>query len=277
MTDRDEQLETQLRARSLPGLSAEAQRRLLADLALAALDHDNPPTEATTDQILPIATRTHRQTIWRTMITHRYAAACVAVIICTAIAGPLIVAHRTADDDDSDLALHRSSPTVVAHGSSANGKSIAEAQPSDTDLATQHLALEPLEDVLKGPPTSSLLQLQPLRTRSNEETVAAAEVIVVATFMDSTPAKSNGPGDETEAFLRFRVVRILKGELDKKTVTVWHRFTAGRNVNDLVREGEESILVLTPEFMAGSPYAWIAPIELEPEFRAILAAQQGKP
>jgi hypothetical protein len=146
----------------------------------------------------------------------------------------------------------------------------------ELQLPRENVLDPPRDNVIERPPTSSLI-IQPLRTKSNEETVAAAEVIVVATFMDSTPAKPNGPGDETEAFLRFRVVRILKGELDKKTVTVWHRFTVGRNVNDLVREGEESILVLTPEFMAGSPYGWIAPIELESEFRAILAAQQGKP
>ncbi len=129
-------------------------------------------------------------------------------------------------------------------------------------------ALAELEVVDVEPHMDNLLIEPPtliLGTRSNEQTVAAAKAIVVATFMDSTPAKSNGPGDETEAFLRFRVVRILKGELDKKTVTVCHRFTVGRNVNDLVREGEESILVLTPEFMAGSPSGehavsrWTAP------------------
>jgi len=32
-----------------------------------------------------------------------------------------------------------------------------------------------------------------------------------------------------------------------------------------------------PEDEDPRPNAWIAPIELEPEFRAILAAQQGKP
>ena len=43
MIDDDEQFETQLRARPLPGLSDEARRRLLADLASVTMDNADPP------------------------------------------------------------------------------------------------------------------------------------------------------------------------------------------------------------------------------------------
>ncbi len=43
MTDGDEQLEAQLRARRLPGLREEARHRLLADLASVTRDNADPP------------------------------------------------------------------------------------------------------------------------------------------------------------------------------------------------------------------------------------------
>ncbi len=53
MTDRDEHLEAQLRARPLPGLSDEARRRLLADLASATMA---APSGAVMDGVGPAET-----------------------------------------------------------------------------------------------------------------------------------------------------------------------------------------------------------------------------
>ncbi|KKK84930.1 hypothetical protein LCGC14_2778370, partial [marine sediment metagenome] len=56
MTDRDEQLEAQLRARPLPGLSDEARRRLLADLASATMA---APSGSVVDRVGPAETVAH--------------------------------------------------------------------------------------------------------------------------------------------------------------------------------------------------------------------------
>ena len=66
MTGRGEQLEARLRVCPLPGLSAEARQRVLADLALAPANHADPPTQGIVGQGTPIAARTRRQTIWKT-------------------------------------------------------------------------------------------------------------------------------------------------------------------------------------------------------------------
>jgi len=94
-----------------------------------------------------------------------------------------------------------------------------------------------------------------------------AEVIVVASFMDSAPAKPGRPGDFAEASLRFRVARILKGKLDKKIVTLQTPAPSGFGP-----AGKEWILMLSPEYMAGKyRYGAIYTVELEPQIRAILA------
>ena len=56
MTDRDEHLEAQLRARPLPGLSDEARRRLLADLASATMA---APSGSVVDRVGPAETVAH--------------------------------------------------------------------------------------------------------------------------------------------------------------------------------------------------------------------------
>ena len=296
MTDRDEQLEAQLRARPLPGLSNEARRRLLADLASAPLDHANPPTEGIMDQILPIATRRQRQTVWRTIMTHRYTAACVAVVACVAaITGAAIVAHRIAGHADSDQALHRSNPPVVAQGLSANGGGAIKPGPSDahriagdadSDQAL-HRSNPPVVAqglpasgggvaIMPGPTDGNLKPRQAsTRSLSLEEMVDKSNVVVVATFLDAAAsAKPKQPGDLPESSMRFRVARILKGKLENKTVTVQRPSWPG--VNELA--GKEWILVLSPEYIAGKHlYAALFSIEEEPKIRANLGAKRGNP
>jgi hypothetical protein len=222
------------------------------------MDNADPPaalTGAVMDQILRSETRTQRQTIWRTIMTPRYAAACVAAVACVAaIAGAAIVAHRMSGDADSDLSSHRPNPPVVTPGPSASGESVA----------------------LKPGPSDAHLKTERLRERSLKERVAEAEVIVVATFVDSAPAKPKRPRDLPESLWRFRVARVLKGKLDEKIITIRHPDTVGVGVDEIA--GKEWILLLTPEYMAGKhPYAGLCTIKLEPEIRAILAGKQVDP
>ncbi|MGA2034411.1 MAG: hypothetical protein ABSG68_19370 [Thermoguttaceae bacterium] len=256
MTERDEQLESQLRARPLRGLSDEARRRLLADLASVTMDNALPSaalTGAVMDQTLRSETHTQRQTIWRTILTHKYAAACAAAAACVAaIAGTAIVAHRISGAANSDLPSHRPNSPVVALGPSANSKSVA----------------------LKPGPSSTLLETETLK-RPFKEQVAEAEVIVVATFVDSAPAKSNRLAEAAETVMRFRVARVLKGKLDKKIISIQHPDApVGAGVSEIA--GKEWVLLLSPEYMAGKhPYTGLWTIKLEPEVRTILSSKRG--
>lgn len=208
-------------------------------------------------QILRSETRTQRQTIWRTIMTHRYAAACVASIACVAaIAGATIVAGRMSGDADRVLSLQPPNPPAVTPGPSASGEIVA-------------LKPKPAEAHLKA--------IRLLSEKSVAERVAEAEVIVVATFVDSAPAKPKHPRDMAETSMRFRVVRILKGQLHKKIITTQSPSQlVSTGINELA--GKEWILMLTPEFMAGKhPYADLNTIKIEPEVRSILAAKRGDP
>lgn len=261
MTDRDEQLETQLRACPLRGLSDEARCRLLADLASVTMDNADPsaaPNGAVMDQTLRSETHTQRRTIWRTILTHGYAAACVAAVACVAaIVGTAIVAHRISGDADSSLSSHRPNPPVVTPGPSANGASVAlKPGPSDAHF--------------EGMSGRKSTKEQPFK-----EQVAEAEVIVVATFVDSAPAGSGRLAGAAETVMRFRVARVLKGKLDKKIISIQHPDApVGAGVNEIA--GKEWILLLTPEYMAGKrPYASLCTVELEPEVRATLSAKPG--
>jgi hypothetical protein len=195
-------------------------------------------------------------------MTPRYAAACVAAVLCVAaIAGAAIVAHRMAGDAESELASHRVNPPVVAPGPSAN-REIATSKPRPSDAN--------------------------LRERTNiNGAIARAEVIVVATVVDSTMTKPERPGDAPEAAIRFRVVRTVKGNLDEcrtphvttaddgtgaKMVTIQCPAPAkGKATDGMV--WCEWFLLLTPEFVAGrSPYSGMLTVDAEPRVHAVLAA-----
>jgi outer membrane lipoprotein-sorting protein len=81
MTDRDEQLEAQLRARPLPGLSDEARRRLLADLASAAIDNVDSPAA----NLAAARSLTNWRCIMRSPVS-RIAAAAIFVLAITGVA-----------------------------------------------------------------------------------------------------------------------------------------------------------------------------------------------
>ena len=79
MTNEDEQLEAQLRARRLPGLSDEAEHRLLAELASVATDHADPP--AVSLAAPPLLSKR------RWIMRHPVSSATAATILVLAIAG----------------------------------------------------------------------------------------------------------------------------------------------------------------------------------------------
>jgi hypothetical protein len=96
--------------------------------------------------------------------------------------------------------------------------------------------------------------------------VKDAQVIVVATPLDSAPAPPRRPGDLPEFTIRFRVVRVLKGQpadmvIMTRTLTAPDEFL-----------GKDWILLLSPDSVAGKhSYAECLTIKAELEVQAILA------
>jgi hypothetical protein len=85
MTNGDEQLEAQLRARPLPGLSDEARRRLLAELASVTVDNS--------DRLVTDLSDTHALTNWKRIMRHPVTRVAAAVILVLAIAGVALLFH----------------------------------------------------------------------------------------------------------------------------------------------------------------------------------------
>jgi hypothetical protein len=121
------------------------------------------------------------------------------------------------------------------------------------------------------PPTSkeSLMEgvgERVLRERSLEQRVADAQVIVVATALDSTPAPPMRPGDFPEALIRFRVTRVLKGNLAEEIIATRTPTAPDEFI------GKEWVVFLSPEYMAGKhQFAECHWIKAEPEVKAILS------
>jgi len=107
------------------------------------------------------------------------------------------------------------------------------------------------------------------RRRSLEQCVAEAQVILVATALDSGPAPPNRPGDLPETFIRFRVSRVLKGPRTDTVVTTRTPTAPGEFI------GKPWILMLSPEHVAGKhSYAGCYTISLEETVKTILAREQ---
>jgi len=93
-----------------------------------------------------------------------------------------------------------------------------------------------------------------------------AQVIVVATALDSAPAPVTRPGDLPENLIRFQVACVLKGKLADKFITTRTPTAAGEFI------GKQWVLLLSPEFMAGKhQYADCNWIKAEAEVKAILS------
>jgi hypothetical protein len=146
--------------------------------------------------------------------------------------------------------------TVVAPPGSAH-----VATPVSPDKATG-VALQPPPEG-KGSATEGRRML---RERSLEQRVADAQVIVVATALDSAPAPPKRPGDLPEVMIRFRVKRVLKGNLADKVITTRTPTAAAEFI------GKDWVILLSPEYMAGKhQFAECNWIKAEPEVKAILS------
>ena len=83
--------------------------------------------------------------------------------------------------------------------------------------------------------------------------------------MDTAPAPLHVRGDMPENFIRFRVVRVLKGQFQQEFVTTRTPTNAAEFI------GRDWVVMLSPEFLAGRhSYAGCYTIKLEPEIKAIV-------
>ncbi len=113
-------------------------------------------------------------------------------------------------------------------------------------------------------PAQEKLQTTSLVERSLEQCVNDAGVIVVAVPLDSSPAEPNVKGDLPEVWIRWQVIRILKGKLADQII-------AARSPTGLKEfVGKEWVIMLSPEFPE-FPFAGCYSIKVEPEVRAILS------
>ncbi|MGA2034410.1 MAG: HEAT repeat domain-containing protein [Thermoguttaceae bacterium] len=96
--------------------------------------------------------------------------------------------------------------------------------------------------------------------------VADAQVIVVATALDSASAPPHRPGDLPETFIRFQVKRVLKGKLDNQIITTRTPTAAAEFI------GKDWIVLLSPEYMAGKhSYASSLGVKHERNVKAMLS------
>jgi hypothetical protein len=249
MNDDYEQLEARLRSCPLPGLSDEAKQRVLADFASG--------TSIEAESHLRYGTQTLPQTIWRTIMTHKFTSACVAIAACAIIAGAIFIPSWYSNGEDRDISPRQSDQLAAAPVPPAKGENVAVKSGPSIPLDTA--------------------EVMPFETQ-----VAWHDVIVVATYLDSAPAVSKPPFNSPETRVRFRVSRILKGRLDKDIVTIQIPNQPKDPEVDLPKEpkypgvdelaGKEWVLMLSPMFIAGEiPYAYLGSIKDESKILSILA------
>jgi cytoskeletal protein RodZ len=193
------------------------------------------------DGDLALATRTNP---WRRIMQPQW----IAVAAVVAVVAVSVVVRLT-----SNRAVV--APPELAHVASSDSSGAAGAvvvqPPSTRNLSAT-----------KEPATRSLS----LQRRTLEQSVAGAEVIVVATALDSAPAPPKRPGDGPEVLIRFRVARVLKGKLAEEVITT----RTPTSADDFI--GKEWVIMLSPEYMAGKhQFADCNWIKAEPEVKAILA------
>jgi hypothetical protein len=98
------------------------------------------------------------------------------------------------------------------------------------------------------------------------QSVTDAQVVVVATALDSAPAPPKRPGDLPEVLIRFRVKRVLKGKLADEVITTRTPTAASEFI------GKDWVVLLSPDYMAGKyQYASHDNVKLEPTVKAVLA------
>jgi len=177
---------------------------------------------------------------WRRLMRPQWIAAAAVVAVVTAI----VVVKQTSDR--AVVAPPESAHVAARVSPSRAGGAAFEAPPRS-----------------KGPAVEGR---EMLRERSLEQRVADAQVIVVATALDSAPAPPKRPGDLPEVLIRFQVTRVLKGNLADKVITTRTPTAAAEFI------GKEWVIMLSAEYMAGKhQFADCNWIKAEPEVKAILA------
>jgi len=196
------------------------------------------------DANLPLAIRTRP---WRFKMRRRWVAVAVAMI-----AAAIITLKLTSDR----AAIGPPESAPVARRVSSGMVGDVAIQPPPTKK----------ESLMAAGPGKRLRETSLLRRRSLEQCVADAQVIFVGTALDSAPAPPNVPSDLRENFIRFRVTRILKGNLDAEVI-ITRTPTAA---NEFI--GHAWVVMLSPEYMAGKhSFAGCYGIKFEPEVKAILS------
>lgn len=105
-----------------------------------------------------------------------------------------------------------------------------------------------------------------LGRRTLAQDVADAQVVVVATAVDWTPAPPNSPGDAPESLIRFQVKRVLKGDLTANAVVTRTPTAATEFI------GKDWIILLSPDYLAGKhQFAAHVSVDQEPAVKAMLA------
>ena len=226
----------------VPRVQGGLHRVVLKQELLAQMQTKERPMAEKTRQNggdLALATRTM---LWRRILRPQGIAAAAATIV-VAVGAAIFVVQLTSDR------------TVNAPPESDHG---AAPVSSGTVVA---VAVQP-------PPTSksSAMEGRGERIRSLEQRVTDAQVIVVATALDFAPAPPKRPGDFPENAIRFRVTRVLKGNLAQETITTQTPNAGAEFI------GHEWVVMLSPEYLAGKhSYAECNSIKVEPEVAEILS------
>jgi hypothetical protein len=233
-------------------MAKDSRQSDIVDEAFAGLRRSQLPTGPSPqvlEQILRAVTQTQEKPERFSIIERirnmnkfvKYSAAASVAIAATVAA---IVISRGAGGD----APRPVAPPVVAAVSPAG----------DGDLA---IVIPPADE---PPPTELMAVYGP--GESFAKSVRDTPVIVVAVPLDYAPAPPNAPGDGPEVFIRWKVIRIIKGQLADQIITV-------REASGMFEQfvGKEWIILLSPDYLAGKfPFASIGGISIEPEILAIL-------
>jgi hypothetical protein len=223
----------------VPGLKAGPHRAALKRELLARIRTGSPAAEGPRHSGGdPSSAR--RTGLWRRVMRPRWIAAAAVVAVVTAIV----------------VVKPKSDRTVVAPPESAHVATPVSPGPAGG------VALSP-------PPGSEVTateERQLLQERSLEQRVPDAQVIVVATALDSVPAPPKRPGELPEVLIRFRVTRVLKGNPADKVITTRTPTAAAEFI------GKEWVIMLSPDYMAGKhQFADCNGIDDEVEVKAILS------
>lgn len=133
--------------------------------------------------------------------------------------------------------------------------------PGDTPIIDERF-----KDAKTTDPAAGTGKEQPHHNFLLEHSVRDAQVIVVAKANRSEPAPPNVPGDGPERFVHLTVVRVLKGELADKTVTVRTRDGEEAHV------GKDWIVLLSADNLAKKHlFSSMFTADVEAEVKATLA------